>query len=108
MAAHYLLERHSEYHFTLKGGNNEIILTSETYSTKQGALNGIESVKKNSSLDERYTRLTSRNDDPYFVLRAANGEVIGTSETYSSTQARERGIESCKADGPTAPTVDRT
>jgi uncharacterized protein YegP (UPF0339 family) len=38
-----------QYHFVLKAGNNEIIATSESYTTKAAAKNGIESVKANAS-----------------------------------------------------------
>jgi uncharacterized protein YegP (UPF0339 family) len=108
MAAHYLLRKHTQYHFALKASNNETILTSETYEAKVGALNGIESVKRNSPDEGRYSRLTSKDNKPYFVLKAANGEIIGTSETYSSTAAREAGIASCKVNGSSAPTVDNS
>lgn len=43
-----------------------------------------------------------------FNLKASNGQVIGTSETYSSPSARETGIASVKANGPTAPVDDQT
>jgi uncharacterized protein YegP (UPF0339 family) len=67
-----------------------------------------DSVRHNAPLDERYERKTSKKDEPYFVLKAANGEIIGTSEMYSSSSAAEKGIESCKANGPSAPTKDET
>ncbi len=35
--------------FRLKAGNSEIIASSEGYSSKAGAVNGIESVKTNSA-----------------------------------------------------------
>lgn len=37
------------FRFRLKAGNGEAIATSESYKTKAGALNGIESVRKNAS-----------------------------------------------------------
>ena len=43
-----------------------------------------------------------------FNLKAANGECIGSSETYSSVGAREAGIASVKAAAPEAPVDDRT
>lgn len=46
----------------------------------------------NAAREERYERRTSRADDPYFVLKAANGEIIGTSAMYSSAAARDEGI----------------
>ncbi|WP_422730564.1 YegP family protein [Litchfieldella xinjiangensis] len=41
-------------------------------------------------------------------MHAGNGQVIGVSETYSSTSARETGINSVKANGPSAVIHDRT
>jgi uncharacterized protein YegP (UPF0339 family) len=39
---------------------------------------------------------------PYFVLKAVYDEVIGTSEMYSSTTGRDKGIESVKLNAPNA------
>lgn len=109
MAGYYDLKRSGEkFMFNLKAGNHEVILTSELYTTKQSADNGITSCKKNSGSDDSYERKLSRSNDPYFVLKAANGEVLGTSQMYSSVAAREAGIASCRTNGPTAPTVDNT
>jgi uncharacterized protein len=98
----------NQFHWDLKAGNGERILSSELYNSKQSAETGIQSCKTNSSQDARYTRLTSRDGKPYFTLKAANGEIIGTSETYSSDAARDNGIKSCKENGPIARTVDNT
>jgi uncharacterized protein YegP (UPF0339 family) len=97
-----------QFHFNLKAGNGEKILASELYTEKRGALNGIEAVKRNSPIDGRYERKTNRGGEPYFVLKAANGEVVGTSESYSSTSAMEHGIESVKKNAPDAPIEDLT
>ncbi|MCU7805758.1 MAG: YegP family protein, partial [Candidatus Thiodiazotropha sp. (ex Lucinoma borealis)] len=40
-----------------------------------------------------------------FNLKAANNQVIGTSESYESVAARDNGIESVKKNAPDA-TVD--
>lgn len=109
MAGKYVLSRSGDqFRFVLKAGNGETILTSERYQTKSGAVNGIESVKQNSPHDNRYIRKNASDGRPMFNLTAANGQVIGTSETYSSAQARETGISSVKTNGPTAPTEDNT
>lgn len=110
MAAKFDLKRTSDqqFMFNLKASNGEIILTSERYVSKSGAENGIESVRTNAPKDERYDRLTARDDSPYFVLKAANHEVIGKSEMYSSEAAMENGIESVKANGPSAEINDMT
>src|SRR5262245_18020439 len=97
-----------EYHFSLKSGNGERILSSEMYSSKSGAEHGIESVKSNALLEACYERKISINWQPYFVLKSANNEPIGTSAIYASTAARDKGIESVKLDAPTAQVVDMT
>ncbi|WP_248842778.1 YegP family protein [Lysobacter antibioticus] len=60
-------------------GQPRTILTSELYNAKGSAEDGIESVKKNSVLDERYERKDSSSGKPMFNLKASNGQVIGTS-----------------------------
>ncbi|MEO8204288.1 MAG: YegP family protein [Betaproteobacteria bacterium] len=92
--------------FNLKAANNEVILTGQTYSSKQHALDGIESVRQNSTEDARYERKTSTASEPFFVLSGANGIVIGSSQMYSSTDAMEGGIASVKANGQTKTTKD--
>lgn len=97
-----------QYYFNLKAGNGETILTSEMYVAKDGALNGIESVKTNCGYDSRYERKVSSNLKHYFVLKAANHQVIGQSEMYESESARDTGIASVKNNGPTAELKDMT
>ena len=43
-----------------------------------------------------------------FNLKATNGQVIGTSESYESTSGRDNGIESVKKNAPGAETKDLT
>lgn len=95
-----------KYHFNLKAGNGQIILTSEMYESKAAAENGIASVKKNAGDDARYERKESSNGKPYFNLKASNGQVIGKSEMYESAASMENGIESVKKNGPDAETVE--
>lgn len=97
-----------KFHFNLKAGNGEIILSSEMYDTRAAAENGIESVRKNGGDDARFERKTSAKGDPYFVLKASNGQEIGRSEIYASESAMENGIESVKANAPEATIADAT
>lgn len=80
------------YHFVLKAPNNETILNSENYTTKDAALNGIASVKVNSQSVKNFEIKTATNNEKYFILKAQNGQPIGTSETYSSEQMCKHGI----------------
>jgi hypothetical protein len=72
------------------------------------AQNGIQSVRTNSPFDSRYDRRISANGQHYFVLRAANNEVLGTSELYFSSQGMENGIAAVKRDAPGAGVDDET
>lgn len=88
-----------KFSFVLKAGNAQTILTSQTYGSRAAAEGGIDSVRANSPLDERYERRDASDGSPYFVLKAANHQVIGNSQMYSSAAARDAGIESVKANG---------
>jgi uncharacterized protein YegP (UPF0339 family) len=83
-----------KFHFTLKAGNHEIILSSQLYAEKSGAENGIESVRTNGIHDSRFERKLSAKGEPYFSLKAQNGQLIGTSEIYGSEASRDNGIKS--------------
>lgn len=101
-------DKAGEFRFRLKAGNGEIILASEGYKQRASALNGIESVKNNAGDDARYERKDSSSGKPMFNLKATNGQVIGTSELYSSASSRDAGIESVKTNAPDAQVVDVT
>lgn len=82
--------------FNLKAANHEVILTSEVYKQKASALAGIESVRASGAQDQNFEIKMSSKGEPDFVLKAANHEIIGKSERYSSEAAAKNGIESVK------------
>jgi uncharacterized protein len=90
-----------QFSFVLKAGNGEVVLRSEQYESKAAAENGIASVQKNSPLDERYERKQAADGRPFFNLKAANHQVIGSSQMYQTEAGRENGIASVKTNGPT-------
>lgn len=107
MSGSYQIQQNDkgQFSFALMAGNSETILRSEQYETKAAAENGIASVQKNSGVDERYDRKDAADGRFYFNLKAANHQVIGTSQMYASAQTRDGGIESVKANGPGAALV---
>lgn len=108
MSGDYILKRSGDnFMFNLRAGNYQVILTSQRYATKASAQQGIESVRKNAAADGRYRRLTAKDGSHYFSLTAANGEVIGSSEMYTTAAARDKGIESVKANGPAGTVKDQ-
>ncbi|HWW96419.1 MAG TPA: YegP family protein [Edaphobacter sp.] len=97
-----------EFFFHLKAANGQIILASEMYKEKSSAENGIASVKKNAPNAAHYERKDTKNGHYMFNLKAANHQVIGTSQTYKTAETRDEGIASVKANAPSAPVHDET
>jgi uncharacterized protein len=85
-------------YFYMTAPTGEIVLNSELYRWRGAAEDGIASVKQNAPLDERYDRKASEDGQRYFVLKASNGEVLGTSEMYEDPAVMESAIASLKSD----------
>lgn len=92
----YQSGKDKEFRFRLKADNGQIILSSEGYTSKAACMNGIESVKKNSSDPKRFTKTTTPSNMFRFSLTAANSQIIGTSQNYKSESGRDNGVESVK------------
>lgn len=109
MAAKFVLKKSgkSKFMFTLKAPNGQVILTSESYASKESAVKGIASVRKNAAKDKNFEVRTAKGGRQYFVLKASNGEVIGQSQMYSSPRSVPRGIASVKTNA-SARTEDLT
>lgn len=98
------------YVFNLIANNYEIIGTSQTYSSKQAAQIGIESVKKNASVDiedqtlqnfeplknPKWEIYLDKAEEYRFRLKASNGEIIIHSQGYNHKSSCKNGIESIR------------
>ncbi len=99
-------DKAGEHRFRLKAGNGEVILTSEGYKEKSGCANGIESVRRNSINADRFEKKTTSSGKFRFNLKAANHQVIGTSQSYDSESGRDNGIKSIGRSAPEAKVVE--
>lgn len=114
MAAKYQLykDKAGKYRFRLVAENGRIIATGEAYARRLSCLNGIESVKKNSgsSIEDttiespmipfpKYQILVDKAGEYRFNLSASNGEVIASSEGYSSKEGCLNGINAVRRIG---------
>jgi uncharacterized protein YegP (UPF0339 family) len=99
-------DKGGKYRFRLVAANGQIILASQGYATKANCKKGIESVKKNARLDARYQKKEVAGGKCHFNLVAANGLVIGTSQTYASQQGCVGGIKAVKTAARTAKVVE--
>ncbi|MFK7828996.1 MAG: YegP family protein [Congregibacter sp.] len=95
-----------KFSFNLKSGNGQVVFTSQTYDSKRSATAGITSVQKNAGNDARFERKTSKNGQPFFVIKATNGQIIGKSQMYANAVSMEKGIKSVATNAPGAGTND--
>ncbi len=98
--------KNGEFQFNLKASNGQVILTSEGYTTKTACLNGVESVRKNAVVPERFEVKVAKNGKPFFNLKASNGQVVGSSQMYASEETLKKGIASVTKNAPEAPVVE--
>jgi uncharacterized protein len=105
----YIIRKSSngQFYWVLNASNGQVLITSETYTTKESCKNGIASSKV-SVTDSNFRRLTASNGQYYFTQNANNYQVLGTSETYVTAQGRDNGIEAVKKDAPKANVEDLT
>jgi uncharacterized protein len=83
-----------QWHFHLKSGNGAILLTSEAYTNRTGAINGALSVMDNGVDAAQYQVLPAAHG--YLLhLVAGNNETISFSETYATKSSATRAVGSC-------------
>jgi len=107
--------------FNLKANNGQTIATSQVYASMDTCKVGIESVKTNAPIapvedqtKEGYEELKHPKFEVYqdkagefrFRLKAANGQIIATSEGYTAMASCLNGIESVKENAPDAEIVE--
>jgi len=95
-----------KHYFRLKAVNGETILQSQGYASRSGCRNGVESVRRNAARDGGVEPRETRGGKSYFVVKARNGQVVGTSESYSSSSACQAGARSVAKHARDAKVVD--
>lgn len=91
-----------KFHFVLKASNGQVILSSQMYASKASALNGIESIQKNCEKDDSFEMKTAKNGKLHWNIKATNGQIIGSSQMYTSESGAKNGIESVRKNAPGA------
>lgn len=91
-----------EFMFDLYADNHQVILTSQGYTTKANCMNGIESVRNNAQEDSRFKHEVAKDGRFYFNLTSGNGQVVGTSQMYTTQDACMKGTQSVMNNAPSA------
>jgi uncharacterized protein YegP (UPF0339 family) len=84
----------AQWHFHLKSGNGSILLTSEAYSSRTAAINGVLSTTGNGIDPNQYQVVAAANGDVLHLV-AGNNEIISFSQVYSTKSSATRAITSC-------------
>ena len=97
--------------FNLKAGNNEIIATSEVYTTEAACRKGIASVIRNAPIaaledqtvegykTEKHPKFevyTDKKGEFRYRLKAKNGQIVAVGESYKSKKSVLNGVESVR------------
>lgn len=98
----------NHFFFHLKAGNGEVILASQGYTAKSSCQNGVNSVATNSKDEANFEKKVAKDGRHYFVLIAANKQVIGNSQMYTTSSARDHGIHSVHDNANAAEVIDLT
>lgn len=107
------------FRFNLLATNGQVIAVSEIYSTEDACLNGIESVR-NSCLGAvedqtvenfevqahpKFEVYQDKAGEFRFRLKARNGQIVATGESYKQLASCLNGVESIKRNAPDAEVV---
>ncbi len=90
------------YYFELFASNGEKLLTSEEYTTYEGAVNAVETHKTNIAKDNFRITITKRGDY-LFKLLGGNGQLLCLGEHYKTRTRCENAVESVKRFSKSAP-----
>jgi len=90
-----LWQANDGWHFHLTSGNGAILLTSEAYTSRTGAINGVLSVENNGVDNAQYQLVQAKNGGYLLHLVAGNNETISFSQVYSTKSNATRAIASC-------------
>lgn len=85
------------YYFNLVAANGQNVLRSQGYTKLASAQKGVASVLENGNDKRQFDVKQATNGDWFFNLRAANNEIIGTSELYASKSNAERGARTVRS-----------
>ena len=100
-------ENEELFFFELFASNGEKLLSSEEYTSYNGALSGIETHKNNIEKDNFRIALTKRGDY-IFKLLNGNGQLLSLGEHYKTKSRCASAVDSVKRFAKTSPIVNAT
>jgi len=89
-----VLESDRGFRFNLHAKNGEIVMTSESYTTEAAAWNGAFAIQTAATDAKAFELKTSTDGRFYFTLTAGNGQIVGTSQLYTTKASAQAGVTS--------------
>ncbi|MBA2540127.1 MAG: DUF1508 domain-containing protein [Deltaproteobacteria bacterium] len=76
-----------QFRFNIFASNGKVVLSSEQYTTEAAAFNGAMAVQTEGQNTAAYNLKQNASGGYYFTVQALNGEIVGTSEQYTTKTA---------------------
>ena len=86
-----------KFRFNVHAKNGQIILSSEQYTTEAAAFNGAFAVQTEGQNASAYTLKENVSGGFYFTVKAQNGEIVGTSQQYTTKAAAQSAMTSLQS-----------
>ena len=107
----WLIKEKGEGEFVayLQANNKEIMLTSETYSSADGAKKGIATIQKNAADENNFTYYCDKNKNYFFKLKTPQNRFLCAGATYPNKSSCLKSIESVRKfiDSPVSDEVEK-
>lgn len=99
------LKGEGEYLSMLYASNGEVMLTSEIYSTEEGARSGIATIIKGIETGN-FVIYRGKGGDYYYKLKSAGNRLLCVGEIYKTKDGCEKAVESVKRIAKDSPILD--
>lgn len=98
-----------QFYFRFKSSSGDTLGGSEAYTQKQGALNGINSVKTNAGDLRNFTIFEDSSKKYRFRLQAKNGEpILRSTDSYPTKELATKAATEVSTQAPGAQVEDLT
>jgi len=95
-------QKNHKYYFRLKSRNGQVVMASEGYNDKSGALNGAKAVQRAAETKGNFKENIAKDGRHYFNLHAANHQIVGTSQMYQTRSGCRKCVKSIMSGAPDA------
>ncbi len=103
----WIIEKESDNEFVSKlvASNGEVMLTSEIYTTADGAKSGIETIIR-GIVNDNFTIYQDKNKNYYYKISSANNRLLCAGEIYKTKDGCLNAVQSVKRIAEDSPILD--